>query len=98
MQNVSFPTAASKALLGAHMSIGGGLHRAIERSCSIACRAMQIFVKNNMQWFARALTREEIREVILHLVPYAGIPAAVEAISAAAEVLPPWNDNETDNE
>ena len=48
-------------LLGAHMSIAGGMHRAIERASSIQCRAMQIFVKNNMQWFARPLTREEIR-------------------------------------
>ena len=47
-------------LLGAHMSIGGGVHMAIERACSIDCTAMQIFVKNNMQWFARPLMREEI--------------------------------------
>jgi protease I len=30
---------------------------------------------------------EEIREVLLHLVPYAGIPAAVEAFRVAEEVL-----------
>ena len=40
-------------LLGAHMSIAGGVHMSIERACSIQCTAMQIFVKNNMQWFAR---------------------------------------------
>jgi deoxyribonuclease-4 len=43
------------------MSIGGGVHRAIERACSIECNAMQIFVKNNMQWFARPFASEEIR-------------------------------------
>ena len=43
------------------MSIGGGAHRAIGRARSIECSAMQIFVKNNMQWFARPLTRPEIR-------------------------------------
>ncbi len=43
------------------MSIGGGVHRAIERARSIECTAMQIFVKNNMQWFARPLMREEIK-------------------------------------
>jgi deoxyribonuclease-4 len=48
-------------MLGAHMSIGGGVQRAIERACSIRCTAMQIFVKNNMQWFARPLAREEIK-------------------------------------
>src|SRR5438477_5517142 len=37
-----------EVLLGAHMSIAGGVHTAIERACSINCTAMQIFVKNNM--------------------------------------------------
>src|SRR5438128_7569218 len=50
-----------KILLGAHMSIGGGVQTAIERGCSINCTAIQMFVKNNMQWFARPLTRAEIR-------------------------------------
>ena len=48
------------------MSIGGGVHRAIERARSIECSAMQIFVKNNMQWFARPFTREEIRAFLDH--------------------------------
>ncbi len=48
------------------MSIGGGVHMAIERACSINCTAMQMFVKNNMQWFARPLTREEIFSFIQH--------------------------------
>jgi deoxyribonuclease IV len=51
----------SEILLGSHISIGGGVHRAIERARSIDCRAMQIFVKNNMQWFARPFTRDEIK-------------------------------------
>src|SRR5207248_10167031 len=56
-----------KVLLGAHMSIGGGVHMAIERGCSINCTAIQIFVKNNMQWFARPLTREEIAAFLNHV-------------------------------
>ncbi len=56
----------SAILLGAHMSIGGGVHRAIERARSIESTAMQIFVKNNMQWFARPLTKEEIRSFLDH--------------------------------
>src|SRR3954468_13798280 len=56
----------SAVLLGAHMSIGGGVHRAIERSCSISCTAMQIFVKNNMQWFARPLEKTEISAFLDH--------------------------------
>jgi deoxyribonuclease-4 len=53
-------------LLGAHMSIGGGVHTAIERGCSIKCTAIQMFVKNNMQWFARPLPRNEIRAFLNH--------------------------------
>ena len=48
------------------MSIGGGVHMAIERGRSINCTAIQMFVKNNMQWFARPLTREEIRAFLNH--------------------------------
>src|SRR5881394_2121485 len=55
-----------KILLGAHMSIGGGVQTASERGCSINCTAIQMFVKNNMQWFARPLTREEIRAFLNH--------------------------------
>jgi deoxyribonuclease IV len=58
--------AQQKILLGAHMSIGGGVHTAIERGCSINCTAIQMFVKNNMQWFARPLAREEIRAFLEH--------------------------------
>jgi deoxyribonuclease-4 len=56
----------TEILLGAHMSIGGGVHTAIERGCSINCTAIQMFVKNNMQWFARPLTRDEIRAFLNH--------------------------------
>jgi deoxyribonuclease-4 len=55
-----------RLLLGAHMSIGGGAHMAIERGCSIRCTAIQMFVKNNMQWFARPLTRDEILAFVKH--------------------------------
>ena len=49
------------------MSIRGGMSVAIERARSIRCTAMQIFVKNNMQWFARPLTGEEIRAFLNHV-------------------------------
>src|SRR5438132_11180374 len=53
-------------LIGAHMSIAGGVNLAIERARSIDCTAMQMFVKNNMQWFSRPLTRDEIRTFLEH--------------------------------
>jgi deoxyribonuclease-4 len=49
------------------MSIRGGASMAIERARSIGCTAMQVFVKNNMQWFARPLTTEEIRAFLNHV-------------------------------
>ena len=57
----------SRLLLGAHMSIRGGVSMAIERARSIQCTVMQIFVKNNMQWFARPLRRDEIRAFLDHV-------------------------------
>src|SRR6266513_940507 len=53
-------------LLGAHMSIAGGAHMAIERACSLQCTALQIFVEDNMQWFARPLSAEEVRAFLEH--------------------------------
>jgi deoxyribonuclease-4 len=46
-------------LLGAHVSIAGGLPRAIERGVSLGCDALQIFVKNASQWRGRPLDRAE---------------------------------------
>jgi deoxyribonuclease-4 len=38
---------------GAHMSAAGGAWRALRRGRSINCDVIQIFVKNNMQWFGK---------------------------------------------
>lgn len=46
--------------LGAHMSIEGGLHRALERGHSIGCTTIQIFTRNNAQWAAKEILPEEI--------------------------------------
>lgn len=49
-------------LLGAHVSTAGGVDKAIDRALTIGATAMQIFVKNNMQWFAAApLPAAELR-------------------------------------
>lgn len=47
-------------LLGAHMSISGGVHRAVDRATLIGCTALQVFTKNNNQWHAKPLGEEEI--------------------------------------
>lgn len=46
--------------LGAHMSIAGGLHRALERGRQIGCGAVQIFLKNQRQWAAKPLSPEAV--------------------------------------
>ena len=53
-------------LLGAHVSTAGGVARAIDRASTIGCTAMQIFVKNNMQWFAKPLDTAEVRAFCEH--------------------------------
>ena len=47
-------------LLGAHMSIAGGLHRALERGREAGCSVVQIFLKNQLQWTAKPYTPEDI--------------------------------------
>ena len=46
--------------LGAHMSISGGVHLALQRGKSIGCNAIQLFVKSSNQWRAKKLSTEEI--------------------------------------
>lgn len=36
--------------LGAHMSIAGGLHKAIERAVTAGCGTLQIFTRSSTQW------------------------------------------------
>lgn len=46
--------------LGAHLSISGGLPRAVDRADASGCQALQIFTKSAGQWRARELPPEEI--------------------------------------
>lgn len=47
--------------LGAHMSIAGGLHRAVERISSLEGTALQIFTRNQRQWRIPPLGESDIR-------------------------------------
>lgn len=47
---------------GAHVSVAGGLPRAVDRAIAHGCEAFQIFAKNASQWRGRVLPGEEIRE------------------------------------
>lgn len=46
-------------LLGAHMSIAGGYHKAVEEAHRCGCDCVQLFTKNNNQWRAKAISDEE---------------------------------------
>lgn len=48
--------------LGAHMSVAGGLPRAVERAVLHGCDTLQIFSKNASQWRGRDPAAGEIRE------------------------------------
>ncbi len=45
---------------GAHMSTGGGVWQALQRGAGIGCEVVQLFVKNNMQWFGKAHSPEDL--------------------------------------
>jgi deoxyribonuclease IV len=45
---------------GSHMSISGGVHKAIERGASLNLDCLQIFTKSSNQWKAKPYSKEEI--------------------------------------
>lgn len=50
--------------LGAHVSIAGGVDRAIERAARQGFEALQIFTRSNQQWAARPLRDGEVRAFV----------------------------------
>jgi len=48
-------------LLGAHLSVAGGVHRSVELARRLRCNCLQIFVKNQRQWHAPPLHPEHVR-------------------------------------
>jgi deoxyribonuclease IV len=46
--------------LGAHLSISGGLPRAVDHAVASRCEALQIFTKSAGQWRARVIPEDEI--------------------------------------
>ncbi len=75
--------------MGAHTSIAGGWEKSFDRAMATGFDAMQIFVKNNRQWFAAPATESEVaafvkhpgRKKLRHVVAHNGYlinPAAAE--------------------
>ncbi|HEX4567616.1 MAG TPA: deoxyribonuclease IV [Vicinamibacterales bacterium] len=78
--------------LGAHLSIAGGLPRAVDRAEASGCEALQIFTKSAGQWRAREIPPEEIalfkrrvrqtkiRPVVAHISYLINVAAADRAL------------------
>ncbi len=83
----------STLLLGAHVSVSGGLDQSIYRGESIGCTAIQIFTKSNRQWHSKNITDEQanifketlkkssIKEVVVHASYLINIGAANKEIN-----------------
>jgi deoxyribonuclease IV len=88
--------------VGAHMSIAGGLHLALDRGAEVGCRSIAMFCKSSNQWRAAALPEDEVelfrkkrREMgVPHVVAHASylvnlaspVPALLEKSRAAFRV------------
>lgn len=48
-------------LFGAHMSIAGGYHKAVQEAQRCGCDVVQLFTKNNNQWRAKPITEAEAK-------------------------------------
>lgn len=58
--------------IGAHMSVAGGVSKAVDRAALHGCEALQIFTKNASQWNAKPLDADEV-ETFRHKVAASGI-------------------------
>lgn len=47
-------------MLGAHMSIAGGVSRALDHAASVGSNAVQVFTKNNRQWQGPPLDENDV--------------------------------------
>ena len=48
-------------LFGSHLSIAGGYYKAVESAAALGLESVQIFTKNNNQWAAKPLAKEDVR-------------------------------------
>lgn len=55
-------------LLGAHQSIAGGYHRAVDRAVAAGCECLQIFTKSTNRWESPPLTDEQVAQFQTALV------------------------------
>jgi len=74
--------------LGAHMSVAGGVSKAIDRAVSIHSNAVQVFTKNNRQWSGPPIDEEDV-ERWREQLPAQGITYAVSHASYLINLASP---------
>lgn len=69
-------TASKGPLLGAHMSIAGGVGESLLRGSQLGCESIQIFTKSSRQWASKPYSEEEVAAFKRHQRE-TGIPIVV---------------------
>jgi deoxyribonuclease IV len=75
-------------LLGAHMSIAGGVSQALDRAASVGSNAVQVFTKNNRQWAGPPIDPEDVARWAATM-PACGIEYAVSHASYLINLASP---------
>jgi deoxyribonuclease IV len=65
--------------IGAHMSVAGGVSKAVDRAAAHGCEALQIFTKNGNRWLGKALDPTDVRRFRARLEETAIRPAVSHA-------------------
>lgn len=78
-------------LLGAHMSIAGGVSRALDRAASVGSNAVQVFTKNNRQWAGPPIDAADVERWRAQM-PALGIAYAVSHASYLINIASPRED------
>src|SRR5258705_11648998 len=75
--------------IGAHMSIAGGVSKAVDRAVVHGCEALQIFTKNANQWRGKPLERAEVR-LFRERIEQTGITPVVSHASYLINLATPF--------
>lgn len=78
-------------LLGAHMSIAGGVSHALDRAASVGSNAVQVFTKNNRQWRGPPIDDEDVSRWQAEM-PAQDIEASVSHASYLINMASPKKD------
>lgn len=81
----------SVLLLGAHMSIAGGVSQALDRAASVHSNAVQVFTKNNRQWAGPPINEADVERWRTQM-PALGIAYAVSHASYLINLASPKDD------